>query len=135
MTDLLHILPDFPTTTYAHLIPHLEQHLITTTDLLTLDAAEVAKRAHLPVLDVRRLTNHVTSILQKQLGLRANEERREGSPGKGDGSEDRVLRESGNELTPQWVTVSTLDNELDTALGGGVPPGYITEVTGERFAA
>ena len=135
MTDLLHILPEFSTKTYAHLIPPLEQHLITTTDLLTLDAAEVAKRAHLPVLDVRRLTNHVTSILQKQLGLRANEERREGSPGKGDGSEDRVLRESGNGLTPQWVTVSTLDDELDTALGGGVPPGYITEVTGERFAA
>lgn len=133
MTDLLHTIPDFPVKLYTHLIPSLEKHLITTTDLLTLDALEIAKRAQLPLLDVRRLANHVLAILQGQLGLRNEiaakfENVGEGQAGFG------TLKQTGKEITTQWNTISTLDLTLDAALGGGIPTGYITEITGERYA-
>jgi DNA repair protein RAD57 len=31
-----------------------------------------------------------------------------------------------------WNCISTLDEKLDAALGGGIPPGYLVEITGER---
>ena len=33
----------------------------------------------------------------------------------------------------RWNTISTLDSVLDELLGGGIPTGYLTEVTGERY--
>ena len=131
MTDLLHTIPDFPTKLYTHLLPSLEKNLITTTDLLTLDALEVAKRAQLPLLDVRRLSNHVLTTLQAQLGLENAEAStfenvRKGQAGYGS------LKSTGEEVGGQWSTISTLDPALDAALGGGIPTGYITEITGER---
>lgn len=132
MTDLLHTIPDFPTKLYTHLLPSLEKNLITTTDLLTLDALEVAKRAQLPLLDVRRLAIHVVTILHGQLGLKNENASKfecigEGQPGYGS------LRKTGNEVTGQWSTISTLDATLDATLGGGIPTKYITEITGERY--
>ncbi len=124
MTDLLDTIPDFPTKSYTHLLPSLEKHRITTTDLLILDALEVAKRAQLPLLDVRRLTLHVVSALQGQLNLAP--EGKEGSEGS--------LWKSGKEVISLWSTISTLDESLDRALGGGIPTGYITEITGERYS-
>lgn len=132
MTDLLHTIPDFPTRLYTHLLPSLEKHLITTTDLLTLDALDVAKRAQLPLLDVRRLANHVVAILHGQLGLNnGNSSNFEnvGEARAGFGS----LRLGGKDPIAQWSTISTLDPTLDAALGGGIPTGYITEITGERY--
>ncbi|MCJ1463023.1 hypothetical protein MMC07_001627 [Pseudocyphellaria aurata] len=123
MTDLLHTIPDFPLKSYTHLLPSLEKHLITTTDLLTLDALEIAKRARLPLLDVRRLTAHVIAILRGQLGVTQGGGDHDGTAGS--------LKKSGNEIVGQWSTVSTLDERLDEALGGGVPTGRITEITGE----
>ncbi|KAL6720216.1 DNA repair protein rhp57 [Lecanora helva] len=133
MTDLLHTIPDFPTKLYTHLLPSLEKNLITTTDLLTLDALEIAKRAHLPLLDVRRLSNHVLATLQSQLGLENENGPKFEGVGKGEpgfGS----LKSTGEELGAQWSTFSTLDPALDAALGGGIPTGYITEITGESGA-
>lgn len=127
MTDLLHTIPDFPTKSYTHLLPSLEKHLITTTDLLTLDALEVAKRAQLPLLDVRRLAAHVVSILHGQLGVAQD-------GGHEHGGNVGSLKNSGEEIVGQWSTISTLDDSLDEALGGGIPTGYITEITGERYS-
>ena len=133
MTDLLSTIPDFPAKSYTHLIPSLEQHLITTVDLLTLDALEIAKRSHLPVLDVRRLANHINVVLQAQLGIRVNNEQNfEISRPQGD-EDEGSLRQTGNDLVKEWPTISTLDPDLDSALGGGIPPGYITEISGERY--
>lgn len=124
MTDLFDTIPDFPIKPYTHLIPSLEKHLVTTSDLLTLDASEIAKRAQLPLLDVKRLANHVVSILQRQLGLDVIP----------DADEAReCLRKTGREITNQWSTISTLDGSLDRALGGGIPTGYLTEIVGERY--
>lgn len=122
MTDLSLVLPAFPTAQHRHLIPSLEKNLVTTTDLLTLDAVEIAKRAHLPVLDVKRLCNAVLRALQDDLGL--------GDATSADSKSQ--LRKSGNDLVQQWSTISTLDDRIDAALGGGIPTGYITELTGER---
>lgn len=131
MTDLLYTIPDFPTKHYTHLLPSLEKNLITTTDLLTLDALDIAKRAHLPLLDVRRLKEHVLATLQGQLGLTSElsskfEDTGEGKPGYG------ALSKNGHELVKIGGCISTLDSALDEALGGGVRTGYITEFTGER---
>ena len=134
MTDLLHIVPSFPTKSYTHLLPSLEKSLITTTDLLSLDALEIAKRAQLPLLDVRRLANHVLKELQGELGL-GEVNREDAGAGRGQFSETEArgrLRKSGREVIERWKTVSTLNEEFDAALGGGVPTGYITEITGER---
>lgn len=134
MTDLLHTIPDFPTKLYTHLLPSLEKNLITTTDLLTLDALEVAKRAQLPLLDVRRLANHVVTILHGHLGLKNENASNFECVGEGQ-PRFIALRKTGNELISQWDTISTLDPGLDTALGGGIPTKYITEITGERYVS
>ena len=134
MTDLLHTLPDFPTRTYTHLIPSLEKNLISTTDLVTLDPLEIAKRAQLPLLDVKRLSKHVLARLQNQLGVIDNgdeELRKYGDEQKPE--ETGKLSKSGGEIASQWSTISTLDVTFDSALGGGIPTGYITEIVGERF--
>lgn len=132
MTDLLQTIPDFPTKLYTHLLPSLEKHLITTTDLLTLDALEVAKRAQLPLLDVRRLANHVVAILQGQLGLKTEKASSYQKTGEGQGGYG-FLRKTGKEATSRWKSISTLDPSLDAALGGGIPTGYVTEIAGERY--
>lgn len=132
MTDLLHTIPDFPTKLYTHLLPSLEKHLITTTDLLTLDALEVAKRAQLPLLDVRRLANHVLAILQGRLGLKTGNVPSYQNAGEGQAGYGS-LRKAGKEAITRSSPISTLDPAIDAALGGGVPTGYITEITGERY--
>ena len=132
MTDLLHILPDFPIKLYTHLLPSLEKHIVTTTDLLTLDALEIAKRAQLPLLDVRRLANHVVATLHAELGLPNN------TVSFNPGDEEQTtkqgsLRKSGNERVVQTPAISTLSSALDAALAGGIPTGYMTEIAGERY--
>lgn len=133
MTDLLHTIPDFPITLYTHLIPSLEKHLITTTDLLTLDTLEIAKRAQLPLLDVRRLANHAIAVLQGQLGLKNENAAKFEDVGEGR-ADFGTLKQTGEQITTQWSTISTLNVTLDAGLGGGIPTGYITEITGERYA-
>lgn len=127
MTDLTAVLPSFPTHNYVRLLPSLEKHLVTTADLLTLDPAEVAKRAQLPVLDLKRLSAAVLDALQETLGISGEilVERQ-------NGLQSPALKRSGNDVLNAWNTISTLDDDLDRALGGGLPVGYITEVTGER---
>ncbi|CAI4212521.1 unnamed protein product [Parascedosporium putredinis] len=95
MTDLLHLLPDFPAGQFARLLHVLDTHGVTTTDLLTLNAADLGTRTKLPLLDLKRLS----------AALRA-----------------------------EWSAISTLDDTLDAALGGGIPAGYVTEITGESGA-
>ncbi|KAH6717867.1 P-loop containing nucleoside triphosphate hydrolase protein [Leptodontidium sp. MPI-SDFR-AT-0119] len=137
MTDLIAVLPGFPTQQYVRLLPSLEKHQVTTADLLTQDCTEIAKRASLPILDVKRLCNAVLDALQASLGVKEDEQV------EGNGDQDgntalrgtgASLRRSGEALVSSWGTVSTLDEDLDRALGGGVPTGHITEVTGESGA-
>jgi DNA repair protein RAD57 len=123
MTDLTAVLPGFPTHQYVRLLPSLEKNLVTTADLLTLDCVEIAKRAQLPLLDVKRLSSAVLEALRISLAI---SEVSNAAPS------ESLLNKSGKDIVNSWSTISTLDDDLDVALGGGIPAGYITEVTGER---
>ncbi|KAI9742417.1 MAG: hypothetical protein M1818_003951 [Claussenomyces sp. TS43310] len=129
MTDLSAVLPDFPTQSYARLIPSLEKNLITTTDLITLDVVEIAKRAQLPLLDLKRLCDAVLDALHVNLDVGAI------ANGKQHVTKHGSLRKTGSKLVQTWKTIGTLDQTIDAALGGGIPAGYITEITGERQLA
>ncbi|KAL8954304.1 MAG: hypothetical protein Q9193_007293, partial [Seirophora villosa] len=134
MTDILHTLPDFPIKFYTHLIPSLERKLITTTDLLTLEPLEIARRAQLPLLDVRRLTRHVLARLQSQLGLLNADELLRDNEAHSDAVCAPSLSQNGSAIVAKWSLIATLDPIFDSALSGGIPTGYITEVTGESGA-
>lgn len=71
---------------------------------------------------MKRLCNAVLEALQTSLGIKEDDEVPKTS----------TLRKSGDEVVNKWSTVSTLDDDFDQALGGGIPTGCITEVTGER---
>ncbi|KKY29615.1 putative dna repair protein rad57 [Diaporthe ampelina] len=130
MTDLARILPHFPASQYANLIPSLEKHQVTTSELLTLEAADIGKRTQLPLLDVKRLCEAILAALHADLGVEDREPNAAPQAGKDDGVE--TLNE-----TPQqqgWSTISTLDPVIDELLGGGIRTGHITELTGEAGA-
>ncbi|KAK4142949.1 putative RAD57 protein [Dichotomopilus funicola] len=134
MSDLSRVLPHFPIGQFARLIPALEKHAISTSELLTLEAADIGKRTQLPLLDVKRLCSAVLTALHADLGPGAeagpNDRKPPDHPPKGK-LPTTTLRNTAASLAAQWQTISTLDPELDRALGGGIPAGYITEVTGE----
>lgn len=123
MTDLLQVLPDFDVKPYSHLLPSLDRALIHVNDLLTLDVVDVAKRAQVPPGELRKLTEAVIAALHRELGFGGEEH-----------AHSAFLAESGNPKHAKLGSsyISTLDQELDAALGGGIPPGYLVEVTGER---
>ena len=120
MTDLLQVLPDFETRPFSHLLPSLDRALVTTADLLTLEAPDVAKRAQLPAGELRKLVDALVPALHQQLGFG-------GEAVEANGFSDALCAPADS-----WTCISTLDDELDAALGGGIPPGYLIEVTGER---
>jgi DNA repair protein RAD57 len=121
MTDLINVLPDFPTSSYSHLLPSLSRNLITTSDLVSLDASHIAKRAQLPPAEVAKLSNAILEALHNQLGV---------GESKNDTEATELKR---NRLrTCEAASISTLDESLDNVLNGGIPTGYLTEVTGER---
>jgi DNA repair protein RAD57 len=159
MTDLLRVLPHFPVGQFARLIPVLEKHAVSTSDLLTLEAADIGKRTHLPLLDVKRLCSAVLDALHSELGVSTGtvtvprpqqakdvSEAGPGAPGpNGEGravpeqsdaeqTPASALRSTAASLSTRWQTISTLDGGLDRALGGGIPAGYVTEITGESGA-
>lgn len=125
MTDLLHVLPDFDASPYTHLLPSLDKALVTVNDLLTLDAADLAKRAQVPPGELRKLVEAAVLALHRQLGFGAEE-------AVGTTAYLPALGNPGpSQSESEWSCISTLDDQLDAALGGGIPPGYLVEVTGE----
>ncbi|KAI1655769.1 DNA repair protein RAD57 [Daldinia decipiens] len=146
MTDLSRILPDFPIGRYANLLPAIEKHGLTTADLLTLQVPDIGKRTQLPLLDIKRLCTAVLDALHVDLGVSEKQkQQQQQKPGNGannnnnndeaKGGPTSVLRQTGSQLLAKpWNSISTLDDDLDRALGGGIPTGYITEITGESGA-
>ncbi|KAI0381509.1 DNA repair protein RAD57 [Hypomontagnella monticulosa] len=135
MTDLSRILPDFPIGRFANLLPTIEKHGLTTADLLTLQVPDIGKRTQLPLLDIKRLCNAVLEALHVDLGV--SDKQQQNKPDNDDTEEAKrgTLRHTGTELlAEERHFISTLDEDLDRALGGGIPAGYITEITGESGA-
>ncbi|EGX93447.1 DNA repair protein rhp57 [Cordyceps militaris CM01] len=151
MTDLAKILPSFNTAPFSALLSVVEQHALSTTDLLTQHPVDLAKQTHLALLDLKRFIAAVQASLADDLTpekplatARAPEQTAAPPPppeedkGEGDGSREpdaapppAVVNTAPAQTTP---CISTLDDTLDAALGGGVPVGYITEFTGESGA-
>ena len=125
MTNLLPLLPAFDVRPYTHILPSLEKALVSTADLLTLDARDVAKRAQVPPGEVKKLASALLEGLHAEL-VGSNALQRNGvfDAGSGAGPNHPGLR------SPD--AISTLDDHLDGSLGGGILPGYLTEVVGER---
>ncbi|KAG5925526.1 hypothetical protein E4U42_004201 [Claviceps africana] len=67
MTDLLTILPTFPQAAFSALLPVIEQHGLSTTDLLALHPADIAKQTRLPLLDLKRFIAAVQVSLSDDL--------------------------------------------------------------------
>ncbi|PYI08696.1 hypothetical protein BO78DRAFT_61078 [Aspergillus sclerotiicarbonarius CBS 121057] len=133
--DLLSVLPDFPTKPYAHIIPPLERSHITTVDLITLDTLEVAKRARVPPADVRRLSAQIIRALHHDVGFEENKDADADAdePSSSLSIDVPVFPGPTTRLdASQWSAISTLDPTLDALLDGGIPTGYLMEVTGER---
>ncbi|CAP92387.1 DNA repair protein [Penicillium chrysogenum] len=131
--DLLLVLPGFVTKPFAHILPPLERAKVTTVDVITLDSLEIAKRARVPPADVRRLSSCIVEALHTDVGF----EKPQTNTGTSDGpsssiNSDATTRKIGStKRASQWNTISTLDPAMDALLGGGIPTGYVTEVTGE----
>ncbi|OAQ79986.1 DNA repair protein rhp57 [Purpureocillium lilacinum] len=174
MTDLLRILPSFRAAPFSALLPAIEQHALTTAELLALHPADIAKQTQLPLLDLKRLVAAIQSSLVDDLvaepllvGLDADdddtaqqdagdvgdgEEKEKGGDGGGDAApedgrdepdadaaeqQEQLPPPPQRQMTPCDVpceAISTLDDDLDAALGGGVPLGCITEFAGESGA-
>ena len=120
MTNLLTVLPEFDVKPYTHLLPSLEKALISTADLLTLDAIEVGKRASLPTGELKKLSEALLEALHSGIDI---SKRYESSYDGGKLDESCSL---------SCGTISTLDGRLDAILGGGITSGYLTEIVGER---
>jgi DNA repair protein RAD57 len=133
MTDLLSTLPDFSIAAYTHLIPSLEKNGITVADLLTLDPIEIVKRCPLPLHDVRQFVKDVIGALQKDVGIQdAGYTTSDDLWAPQDQQELPGPVQAFRHTMGRWSAISTLDDTMDMALGGGIPTGYVTEVTGER---
>ncbi|KAK3704084.1 DNA repair protein rhp57 [Vermiconidia calcicola] len=129
MTNLVTVLPNFDVKPYTHILPSLEKALISTADLLSLHAVDVAKRAQVPPGEVTKLSDALLQSLHSGVnGTISTPDRRNNA-----GSAADEL-EPGNAITKQRTSISTLDERLDFALGGGIRPGYLTEVVGESAA-
>ena len=137
MADLLQILPDFDTDPYCYLLNTLDRHQIITSDLLTLETSELAKRAKLPLPQLRTLVEEVTRKLHKTSGIcevTGDCQTISHVKGREEISTDSKHEESKGRWTQtQLDLISTLDERLDLALAGGFPAGYVSEVTGERY--
>lgn len=143
MTDLSAVLPGFPVRRFANLLPALEKHFITTTDLITLDVPELGKRTQLPLLDLKRLCNAVLAALHQDLGVADTQQAKPPPPagndddGGGGTTQEKkksALKRIGSDIPASLGSISVLDDSLDASLGGGIPAGYITEITGESGA-
>lgn len=124
MTDLRRILPSFPAANFAALLPTIENQSLTTTDLLTLHPADIAKQTHLPLLDLRRLIAAIQVSLSDDLTPRTTPLITPTPPSEPDSPKP----------SPWPSLISTLDPDVDAALGGGIPTGRITEFAGESGA-
>lgn len=127
MTNLLTVLPDFDIRPFTHILPSLERALVSTADLLTLPAPDIAKRAQVPPREVERLAKVLIESLHGPLAGDDDTVDESTVGTQRDGQE-----EGGQALVDRCHTISTLDDGLDGVLNGGINVGSITEFVGER---
>ncbi len=162
MADVLQILPNFRTEPHTNLLAACDRLQLSTADLLGLDPAEFARQAHAPISDVHALIAAVAGELHAGFGFTPTENSGQpggktvangattpvktlttsagplddapsGSTGlSGPNADGGISRGDDSAIGPKWETIGLLDPRLDCALGGGLPTGRVTEITGER---
>ena len=132
MTDLFRVVPHLDVSQYSHILPSLERAAITSSDLLTLDALDLAKRAQVPLTEVRRLSGDVLKALHADLEDQCHATA-DISIKQDSNEADRNDNAAVTDATAVPLKISTLDPTLDDILGGGFPAGRVIEVTGERY--
>ncbi|KAH0601914.1 hypothetical protein MHUMG1_00793 [Metarhizium humberi] len=147
MTDLLHILPSFRTAPFGALLPIIEQHALSTTDLLALHPADISKQTNLPLLDLKRLIATIQVSLSDDLVPRhplqqivssapehdhSHHEQPSESNSQDASKSPAIQPQKGNPSSPSFI--STLCPQIDAALNSGIPTSSITEITGESGA-
>lgn len=90
----------------------LDHAALSTVDLLTLDVFEIHRRTGLSVIDVQNLVKDVLAALAVAT----------------EGEVKTAL-----EREKDFAFLTTGDKKIDELLGGGIPSGSLTEVTGERY--
>lgn len=125
--NTLTVLPEFDISNHTHILPSLERAQISTADLLTLDALDVAKRAHVPPGEVKKLADALIDALHADTISTTVFPRENGEQ---NGSQSGNMRNLSS--IKQRAMISTLDDDLDTVLGGGIARGHLTEIVGER---
>jgi|SRR5579859_3079636 DNA repair protein RAD57 len=96
----------------SRILTALENAAVSTVDLLTLDIFEIHRRTGLSVIDVQNLVRDVIAALGSETGGR------------------RVM--TAEERTREFAFLTTGDARINEMLGGGIPTGSLTEVSGER---
>lgn len=132
--DLLATLPSFSTKSYSHILPPLERSNINTVDLITLDTLEIAKRAHVPPADVRRLSAQIIDALHRDVGFESDIDGNTQCSSSFNADAPVAPGPSNRLPLSRWAAISTLDPAMDALLDGGIPTGYVTEIAGERLA-
>lgn len=94
---------------------------MSTADLLTLPPLDIARRAQVPTAEVKRLSDAVLKELHAHLGF-----------GDASGEEHSLADDHKDVARHAPSVISTLDPDLDAVLNGGIPTGYVVEITGER---
>jgi DNA repair protein RAD57 len=125
MSDILQLLPNIDTEPFEKVLERLERANISSNDLMTLGAVDVARRADVSIDQVRELTATLITQLHAQLGFDALENAHE---------KEEYSSAKPAEKDSAWSHISTLDDGLDAALGGGFPAGQVCEITGESAA-
>ncbi|KAI7283601.1 P-loop containing nucleoside triphosphate hydrolase protein [Hortaea werneckii] len=128
MTNLLTVLPDLDIRPFTHILPSLEKALVSTADLLTLEPVDIAKRAQVPSREVEKLA---TTLIDGLHGGSRDSTDRKGPDGERTGAGHAI---DGESLANDAQAISTLDDDFDRLLNGGIAVGAVTEFVGESAA-
>jgi DNA repair protein RAD57 len=97
----------------SRVLQALDNAGLQTVDLLTLDVFEIHRRTQLSVIDVQSLVKDVIAALSL--------------------SDENDVVKSVGQRSKAFAFLTTGDEKINDMLGGGIPTGSLTEVTGERY--
>jgi len=112
MSDII-LLSNLPTPS-SRILQALDNANLHTIDLLTLDPFEIHRRTQISIIDVQLLVKDVIATLTQTVEKDVK----------------TALERDG-----ECRFLTTGDGRIDQLLGGGIPTGALTEVTGERYIA
>ena len=99
----------------SRVLQALDNAGLLTVDILTLDVFEIHRRTQLSVIDVQNLVKDVIAALSLTV--------------------ESDMVKSVEERSETFAFLTTGDQRVNELLGGGIPTGSLTEITGERYVS